>query len=79
MTAGERFLNEGIQQGLESSVRQGLLEGIEGMLEVKFGITGLQLMDRIKESKNIKQLEESKNYIKIAKTLEELETFLKKI
>jgi len=65
MTIAERLRHEGIHQGL--------LEGIEGMLDIKFGGPGLSLMNRIKKLSDIKKLEEIKELLRKAKSIDEVQ------
>jgi hypothetical protein len=75
-------LFEGKQEGLYEGERigkmAGLLEGIEGMLELKFGLAGLELMNMVRVLNTINKLEEFKNFIKKAGSVDELKEFLGK-
>ncbi|MEO5355939.1 MAG: hypothetical protein H7844_01410 [Nitrospirae bacterium YQR-1] len=57
---------------------EGLTEGIEGMLEIKFGSKGLELMDMVRIVPTVDKLEEFKNLIKKSGSIEELKEFLGK-
>ncbi|MBF0465585.1 MAG: hypothetical protein HQK88_03120 [Nitrospirae bacterium] len=71
-------LLEGERKGLLEGERKGLLEGIELGLELKFGSAGLELMNTVKAMNTIDKLEEFKNYIKKAGSVDELKEFLGK-
>ncbi|BAZ19367.1 hypothetical protein NIES4073_02370 (plasmid) [Kalymmatonema gypsitolerans NIES-4073] len=53
-------------------IRQGLLEGIELGLELKFGSSGLSLIPEISQIEDIEQLRAIKEGIKTVQTVEEL-------
>ncbi|MEO5358605.1 MAG: hypothetical protein H7844_15090 [Nitrospirae bacterium YQR-1] len=72
---GER---KGLLDGERKGKRDGLLEGIEGMLELKFGYAGLELMNMVRVINTIDKLEEFKNLIKKAGSVDELQGFLEK-
>lgn len=55
-----------------------MFEGIEGMLELKFGINGLGLMNIVRAINTLDKLEEFKNFIKKAASVDELKEFLGK-
>ncbi|MBF0458751.1 MAG: hypothetical protein HQK99_12755 [Nitrospirae bacterium] len=74
-------LVEGQRKGLLEGQRKGLLEGervgiIEGMLELKYGSAGLELMSLVRIMPTVDKLEEFKNLIKKAGSLDELREFL---
>ena len=76
---GERKgLFEGKREGLLEGERKGLFKGIEGMLELKYGLTGLELMNMVRVLNTIDKLEEFKNFIKKAGSVDELREFLGK-
>ncbi len=60
---------EGIQQG----IHQGLLEGIEPALSVKFGARGMKLVPTIRRVRDPDRLEAIMEAIKVSKRLSELE------
>ncbi|QWR76558.1 hypothetical protein [Candidatus Magnetomonas plexicatena] len=70
------FYLEGMEKGLIEGERKGLFEGIEGMLELKFGLAGLELMNMVRTMNSIDKLEEFKNLIKKAVSTDELKEFL---
>ncbi len=72
---GER---KGLYEGELKGKIAGLLEGIEGMLELKFGSTGLGLMNMVRVLNTIDKLEEFKNLIKKAGSVDELKGYLGK-
>ncbi|MEO5356220.1 MAG: hypothetical protein H7844_02855 [Nitrospirae bacterium YQR-1] len=69
---------DGLLEGERKGKRDGLLEGIEGMLELKFGYAGLELMNTVKAINTIDKLEDFKNLIKKAGSVDELQVFLEK-
>ncbi len=68
-------LLEGERKGLLEGERRGLLEGIEGMLELKFGLTGLELMNMVRAINTVDKLEVFRNLIKKAGSVDELKEF----
>ncbi|MEO5357658.1 MAG: hypothetical protein H7844_10220 [Nitrospirae bacterium YQR-1] len=72
----EKGLFEGKLEGLLEGQRKGLLEGIEGMLELKFGLAGLNMMNMVRAINKMDKLEEFKNLIKKAGSVDELKEFL---
>ncbi|MEO5357893.1 MAG: hypothetical protein H7844_11430 [Nitrospirae bacterium YQR-1] len=73
-----RGKRDGLLEGELRGKREGLLEGIEGMLELKFGYSGLELMNMVKAINTIDKLEAFKNLIKKAGSVDELKVFLVK-
>ncbi|KWT74995.1 hypothetical protein [Candidatus Magnetominusculus xianensis] len=71
-----RGLLEGERKGLFEGRREGLLEGIEGMLELKYASAGLELMNMVRAIPTVDKLEEFKNLIKKAGSVDELRGFL---
>ncbi|MBF0464617.1 MAG: hypothetical protein HQK88_02785 [Nitrospirae bacterium] len=74
----EKGLLEGEQKGLLEGERRGLLEGIELGLELKHGFAGLELMNIVRAINTLDKLEEFKNLIKTAGSVNELKEFLTK-
>ena len=74
MTLAEKLRNEGHKQGLE----QGLLEGIEFAVSIKFGDTDdcKTIITKINSIKDINRLKALKGKIKSAKTIPELMLFI---
>ncbi|MBF0553092.1 MAG: hypothetical protein HQK96_00885 [Nitrospirae bacterium] len=72
----EQGLLEGEQRGqrkwLLEGKREGLLEGIELGLELKYGSAGVALMGQVRAVDSLAKLEEFKNLIKKAGSLDEL-------
>ena len=66
----------GIKKGEEIGIRKGKLEGIEALLEVKFGANGLSLMEDIGKISDVEKLSQVQQRIKKVKTLEELRSKL---
>ncbi len=65
VTSGERI-------GIEKGVKQGILKGIEAVLEVKFGNEGNSLLPEISQIQDVDVLEAILNGIKTKNTLEEI-------
>ncbi|MBF0464250.1 MAG: hypothetical protein HQK94_04095 [Nitrospirae bacterium] len=78
ITGKQEGLIAGKQEGLFEGKRQGLLEGIELGLELKFGLAGLDLMNIVRAVNTLDKLEEFKNLIKTASSVEALKEFLSK-
>ncbi|MBF0344196.1 MAG: Rpn family recombination-promoting nuclease/putative transposase [Nitrospirae bacterium] len=57
---------------IEYSFIEGLLVGIEGMLEIKYGDRGVELMDSIRNLGGMEKLEEFKELIKRSASVDEL-------
>ncbi|WP_420267040.1 hypothetical protein [Candidatus Magnetominusculus dajiuhuensis] len=74
----QRGLLKGEQQGLLKGQRKGLLEGIELGLELKYGSAGLELMDMVRVIDSLDKIEEFKNLIRKAGSVDELKDFLGK-
>ncbi|KJR41528.1 Transposase (putative), YhgA-like protein [Candidatus Magnetoovum chiemensis] len=73
---GERKgLIEGERKGLIEGKKEGLIEGIESMLEIKYNMADIEVMNRVKKLGTIEQLEKVKDMIKKAKEIEELKRF----
>ncbi|MEO5360497.1 MAG: hypothetical protein H7843_08615 [Nitrospirota bacterium] len=70
-------LAEGQRKGLLEGRREGLLEGIELGLELKYGASGLVLIDMVRTVDSIEKLEYLKNLIKKADSLGELREFFR--
>jgi hypothetical protein len=64
-TIAEKFINEGIQQGLHQAIELGL--------ELKFGDKGLSYVQKIKNITDIQKLENIVKAIKLVKKLDELD------
>ncbi|MBF0615829.1 MAG: hypothetical protein HQK88_03310 [Nitrospirae bacterium] len=56
--------------------QEGLLEGIELGLELKYSFAGLELMNIVRAINTIDKLEDFKNLIKKADSIDELKEFL---
>jgi hypothetical protein len=73
ITTAERI---GIQKGIQQGKREGIYEAISFGLELKFGLTGLTLMDEIRKVESLEKLEGIKEAVKRARTLEEMKQLL---
>ena len=67
---------EGEKKGRIEGKREGLKEAIEIGLELKYGIEGLKLLERIGKIAVIEKLEAIKEAVKISKNVEEIEKLL---
>ncbi|MBF0555185.1 MAG: hypothetical protein HQK96_11630 [Nitrospirae bacterium] len=78
----EQGLLEGEQRGqrkwLLEGKREGLLEGIELGLELKYGSAGVALMDTVRVLPTVDKLDDFKNLIRKAASVDELKEFLTK-
>ncbi|WP_420263798.1 hypothetical protein [Candidatus Magnetominusculus dajiuhuensis] len=74
----EKGIERGIERGLLEGQRKGLLEGVEGMLELKYGCAAVALMDMLRVVDSIDKLVEFKNLIKKTDSLDELKGFFGK-
>lgn len=74
MTLAEQLRNEGREKWLRQGREQGLLEGIEFAVNIKFGETdeSKSVLARIKDIKDINRLKALKGKIKSARTIPEL-------
>lgn len=66
---------EGLLEGEQRGERKGLLEGIELGLELKYGSAGLELMNMVRAIPTVDKLEEFKNLIKKAGSVDDLKEF----
>ena len=69
ITSFERI---GMERGLSQGLSRGRIEGIEGMLELRFGEPGLRLMPEIRQIKEDETLEAILHAIKTAESPEDL-------
>ena len=67
---------EGAIEGERKGRIEGLKEAIEIGLELKYGVKGLKLLERIRKIVVIEKLEAIKEAVKIAKNMEEIEKLL---
>ncbi|MBF0519520.1 MAG: hypothetical protein HQK92_07350 [Nitrospirae bacterium] len=72
----EKGIEKGIERGIEKGLIRGLREGIQLGLELKFGISGLSLMNMIDHINNVEKLEQVKTGIKTASSIDELKDML---
>ncbi|MBF0539273.1 MAG: hypothetical protein HQL03_13575, partial [Nitrospirae bacterium] len=59
-------------EGLIEGKRDGLLEGIEAILDIKYGSKGLELMDIIRNIDTVEKLSQLKVIIKRSATVDEV-------
>jgi len=84
----EKGKKEGIEQGKKEGIEQGKKEGIEQgrkeglydalslVLEIKFGMKGVALIEKIRKVESIERLEMLKETVRLAKSLKEIENLL---
>lgn len=65
-----------IEKGKIEGKMEGLKEAIELGLELKYGVEGLKLLERINRISLVEKLESIKEAVKIAKSMEEIEKLL---
>jgi hypothetical protein len=61
--------------GIKKGLRQGRLEGIKVLLEVKFGAAGRRLLPKAKEL-DVDELQKLTHFLKKAETLDEVREYL---
>lgn len=76
MTTAQRLFNEGRQEGIWQGQIVGLLEGIEVAIDIRFGQSGLKLMNKINTITDLDKLEEIKNAIRKFDKIEEIEKLI---
>ncbi|MBF0317039.1 MAG: transposase, partial [Nitrospirae bacterium] len=67
---------EGLIEGEIKGKAEGLLEGIEAILEIKYGSNGLELMDMIRNIGTLEKLSQLKVIIKKSDTVDEVRASL---
>lgn len=76
MTLGEKLINQGVEQGIQKGIQQGLQQGllkaVELGLNLKFGPSGLKLMDAIRQIKDIARLNAIVEAIKTARKISDI-------
>lgn len=65
-------MQQGMQQGKEFGLREGLLAAIELGLNLKFGVPGLDLMPRISQIQDATRLKATKEALLTVKAVDEL-------
>ncbi|MEL6165479.1 MAG: hypothetical protein AAFR37_17575 [Cyanobacteria bacterium J06628_3] len=60
------------RRGIQKGKEEGILKGIEALLEVKFGVEALELLPEISQIQDVDVLESILTGIKAKKTLEEI-------
>jgi len=72
----EEGIKKGIIIGKEEGKKQGLYEALLFVLEIKFGVDGIVLMDKVKKIESLEKLEKIKEAIKITNKIEEIEKLI---
>ncbi|MCI4626118.1 MAG: PD-(D/E)XK nuclease family transposase [Candidatus Magnetoovum sp. WYHC-5] len=67
---------EGLIEGQQKGLIKGLIEGIEALLELKYGIEGIALIEKVRLLDTIEELEILKNLIKTFTKIEKIEEYL---
>jgi hypothetical protein len=73
------YINTAEKIGIEKGIAQGLLEGIEFALELKFGFDGLKLMTEIRKINNIDNLKLVKEVIRVDKNIDDVSKICDKV
>ena len=76
MTTAAKLIEKGKIEGKMEGKMEGLKEAIEIGLELKYGVEGLKLLERIRKIVVIEKLEAIKEAVKISKNMEEIEKLL---
>jgi predicted transposase YdaD len=64
------------EEGRQEGIQQGLLEGIETLLEIKFGERGLKLIPAIGKIMDTDRLRRIKEAIKVSREVQEVENVI---
>ena len=73
LEAETRGLQKGIEKGIEKGPAQGAIEAI---LDLKFGEAGLKLMETVRSISDLAKLQELRQVLKSAQTLDEFRACL---
>ncbi len=78
VTSVERFgFQRGLKEGQIKGMRQGLLNGIDLGLELRFGDQGTRLLPRLRRIQDLDTLQQVKDLLRVRDTtLEDLERFI---
>ncbi|MES0336274.1 MAG: hypothetical protein SFH39_07960, partial [Candidatus Magnetobacterium sp. LHC-1] len=68
---------EGRLEGIVEGQRTGLIEGIEGMLEIKYADEAAALMDRVRTLESIEQLQAFKALLRKSASVDDLWIYLR--
>jgi hypothetical protein len=72
----EEGRQEGIQEGIQKGIQQTLIESLGALLDVKFGFEGLKIYPQLMAVKDIQQLKQLIQAVKLAKTPNEILSIL---
>jgi predicted transposase YdaD len=64
------------EEGRQEGIQQGLLEGIEALLEIKFGERGLKLVPDIRKILETERLRRIKEAIKVSREVQDVENVI---
>jgi len=78
ITTAERIgMKKGREEGLEKGLEKGLKEAIFDILEIKFGVIGLELFDQVEQVTDIETLQKIRAGLKRAQTVAEAEALIR--
>ena len=66
----------GLEKGIEKGIERGLKETISDILEIKFGMAGLELFDPVEQIANLETLRKIRTGLKQAQTVVEAEALI---
>jgi hypothetical protein len=69
----EQGLEKGLKEGLERGKKEGIYEVLSLVLEIKFGVDGIILMEKIRKIDSMERLETIKEVVKIADKIQDIE------
>jgi predicted transposase YdaD len=72
----KRGIEQGIEQGIKQGRKQAIYDALALALEIKFGIDGIVLMEKVRKVESIERLETIKEAIKISKDIKEIENLV---
>ncbi len=73
----EQGIEQGIEKGIEKGIEQGLRGTISDILEIKFGVVGLELLDHVEQITDIETLQKIRAGLKQTQSLAEAEALIR--
>ena len=73
----QQGIQQGIEQGIQQGMQQGLLESLMTILEIKFGIEGVGLYQKIEKIEDVSKIKAIIQAAKLAESSEQLLVFIK--